>query len=105
MIQFIVTTNDTLYEQWTLQNDYLGQAVQVSGALEGFKRAQEQADDCTAVVIDLSIYAADTLIEALHAHPRTAGLQIYGIWDGKRPPRTGLPLSLRRLCTDMIEVF
>jgi len=52
------------------------------------------------IIIDMSLHAADTLIEALHSRPGTSGIPLVAV---KRDGQT-LPLALRRLCTDIVEI-
>jgi len=52
------------------------------------------------IIIDMSLHAADTLVEALHSRPVTSGIPLVVVkCDGQT-----LPLALRRLCTDILEM-
>jgi len=52
----------------------------------------------SAIVVDLTLHAADTLVETLRSRPSTAHIPLYVIESGRR-----LPFELRRLCTDVLE--
>jgi hypothetical protein len=81
--------------------------------LQGFERAtrlgQAQADqgpsdappkdELSGIVIDMSLRAADTLLETLHVRQSTSGIPLVAVkCDGKT-----IPLALRRLCKDIVE--
>jgi DNA-binding response OmpR family regulator len=97
MITLIVTANDQLYDRLSARTRAQGNTCQrAKNVLDGFKLALVTAAD--SVIIDMSLHAADTLIETLHSRPTTAGLRICVVQSAAR-----LPFELRRLCTDVLE--
>jgi hypothetical protein len=97
MITLIVTADDALYERLTAQckgGEVFRRAMDV---LEGHSIAL--AHPVASVVVDMSLHAADTLVEALRSRSSTAHLPVYVVGSSKR-----LPFELRRLCTDILEV-
>jgi hypothetical protein len=97
MITLIVTADDQLYDRLSTRTRASGDTPQrAANALEGLKLALVERVD--SIIIDMSLHAADTLIETLHSRPATAGLQICVVQSGAR-----LPFEIRRLCTDVLE--
>lgn len=95
MIQLIITANDELYKRLTQSDD--GQAsLHATNVLDGFKLATSNAID--RVIVDMKLYAADTLIETMRARPETSHIPLYGIKSGGT-----VPPELRHLCTDIVE--
>jgi len=98
MIRLIVTADDKLY-------DRLARRVQNEGdtpkravdALSGFK--QVMAQPINMVIVDMSLHAADTLLEALHSRAETAGIPLLAVVANSQ-----LPFELRRLCAAVLEV-
>jgi hypothetical protein len=98
MITLIVTNNDSLFDRLACQApDEDGEYLRAGNVLDGLRLARMQRFD--AIIVDLSLHAADTLVETLRSRPITAGTPLYAVHSGKP-----LPLSLRRLCTDVLEV-
>ena len=51
------------------------------------------------IVVDMSMRAADTLLETLHSRQNTSGIPLLAVkCDGQT-----LPLALRRLCTGVLQ--
>ena len=97
MITLIVTADDRLFDRLSSRAHARGNTSQrATNVLDGFKLALVEPVD--SVIIDMSLHAADTLIETLHSRPATAGLRICVVQSGAR-----LPFELRRLCTDVLE--
>jgi hypothetical protein len=97
MIHLIVTANDTLYEQLVQEIDCEDDTVQrATSVLHVAKLVAAQVVD--RIVVDMAIYAADTLVETLRTRPETAHIPVYIIKTSKQ-----VPLALRRLCTDVLE--
>jgi hypothetical protein len=97
MIHLIITANDTLYEQFVQQINCDDEMVhRATNVLDGFKLATSQT--VNKVVIDMALYAADTLIETLHTRPETTHIPVYVVKANEQ-----IPLALRRLCTDILE--
>ena len=97
MIQLIVTADDALHERLRRKLD-AGDltSLRAINAPDGFRLASVTPVD--RVIVDMSLHAADTLIEALHARPETARILIYLVTTGGQ-----VPLALRRLCADVLE--
>jgi DNA-binding response OmpR family regulator len=98
MITLIVTDNDSLFDRlacYAPDND--SEYLRAGNVLEGLRLARMRSLD--AIVVDLSLHAADTLVETLRSRSTTADTPLYAVHSGKP-----LPLSLRRLCTDVLEV-
>jgi hypothetical protein len=114
MIKLIVTANDQLYETLSKTAHTEGQTPKrARDVLQGFEQASQfaspQADPAkgkrapqiklVGIVVDMSLHAADTLLETLHSRARTSSIPLLAVkCDGQT-----LPLSLRRLCTDILE--
>lgn len=97
MIYVIVTANDTLYQQLVHESDCDQDTIQrANNVLDGYKLVTSRAID--KIVVDMALYAADTLIETLHARPETSHIPVYVVKTSKQ-----VPLALRRLCTDILE--
>jgi hypothetical protein len=114
MIKLIVTASDELYRTLSQQARTEGYTPQrARDVLQGFERAtrlgkaQADQDPCDAqskdelsgIVIDMSLRAADTLLETLHVRQSTSGIPLVAVkCDGQ-----AIPLALRRLCDDVLE--
>lgn len=93
MIDLVVTANDALYQRLVTRLD---QPVRATNALDGFKLASRAQVD--RVIVDLNLYAADTLIETLRSRPETAHLAVHAVKESGT-----IPLSLRQLCERVWE--
>jgi hypothetical protein len=51
-----------------------------------------------AIIVDMSLHAADTLIETLHSRAATGDIPLYVVKSGGC-----IPLALRRLCAGVLE--
>jgi hypothetical protein len=96
MIKLVVTANDRLYERLACAGDQGCQFQRATNVLDGFRLATTQEIDM--IVVDISLHAADTLIETLHSRPATSRIPLYVVESDDR-----LPFELRRLCTDVLE--
>ncbi len=97
MIQLIVTANDNLYDRLLAKlDDNTATAIRAANVLDAFKLALQSTVD--QVVIDMSLHAADTLLETIHTRPETSHIPVYIVKSGG-----AIPLELRRLCTDVLE--
>ena len=97
MITLIVTADDQLYGLLSARTRAKGDTCQrATNVLDGLKLALVAA--VASVIVDMSLHAADTLIETLHSRPATADIHICVVQSGAR-----LPFELRRLCTDVLE--
>jgi hypothetical protein len=100
MIRLIITANDELYHQLSARTQSEGgsprRAIDV---LDGYRQARTLGAEAE-IVVDMSLSTADTLIEALHSRQATAGIPLFAVKCDSRP----LPLALRRLCMDVLEV-
>jgi hypothetical protein len=114
MIRLIVTASDELYSILCKQVRAEGEIPQrASNVLQGFKQAAQfggtqtdrkpvdgpTQDRLSGVVIDMSLHAADTLIETLHSKQSTSGIPLLAVRCDGQP----LPWAIRRLCTDVID--
>jgi hypothetical protein len=112
MIRLIVTANDELYERLSEIARAEGEAPQrARTVLQAFRRAtvlgtqanndpDPRADGHLArIVVDMALVAADTLIEALHSRPYTSQIPLLAVRCNDRR----LPLSLRRLCVEILS--
>jgi DNA-binding response OmpR family regulator len=97
MIRLIVTADDELYDRLSHSSrnpdDTLRRATNV---LDGHRMAM--TEPIGAIVVDLTLHAADTLVETLRSRPLTSRIPLYVVESGRR-----LPFELRRLCTDVLE--
>jgi hypothetical protein len=97
MIRLIVTADDELYYRLSSKAHDPGDAFRrARNALGGYRMAT--TEPVGAIVVDLALYAADTLVETLHSRPSTSHIPLYVVGCGER-----LPFELRRLCTDVLE--
>jgi hypothetical protein len=100
MIRLIITANDELYHQLSARTRSEGgsprRAIDV---LDGYRQARTLGAEAE-IVVDMSLSTADTLIEALHSRKVTASIPLFAVKCDSRP----LPLALRRLCIDVLEV-
>ena len=98
MITLIITDQDTLFNRLSCKTTHKeSEYLRAGNVLDGFKMATTQRLD--AIIIDLSLHASDTLVETLRSRPVTAHIPLYVVHSGET-----LPLSLRRLCTEVLEV-
>jgi DNA-binding response OmpR family regulator len=97
MNRLIITADDELYQRLVYKTKDKGDTPQrANDVLDGFRLAASQPID--VIIIDMSLHAADTLVETLRSKPATAGIPVYVVKSGGR-----LPFELRRLCTDVLE--
>jgi ActR/RegA family two-component response regulator len=97
MTRLIITADDELYERLACRTQEEGDKPhRAANVLDGFRLATTQPIDM--IVVDMSLHAADTLVETLHSRAATAGIPLYVVHSGGR-----LPFELRRLCTDILE--
>jgi hypothetical protein len=115
MIKLIVTASDKLYstlsEKVRAEGDIPQRARDV---LQGFRQAaqlgsaqtgQESAmnglpqGQLSGIIVDMALHAADTLLETLHSRQSTYGIPLLAVRCDGQP----LPLTLRRLCTDVLD--
>jgi DNA-binding response OmpR family regulator len=98
MIRLIITADDKLYDQLARRAKDEGDAAQqATNVLDGFKQAMTQPADM--IIVDMSLHAADTLLETLHSREETAAIPLLAVTaDGR------LPVELRRLCAAVLEV-
>jgi len=68
-----------------------------TNVLDGFKQATTQS--AGMIIVDMSLPAADTLLETLHSREETATIPLLAVTHDGR-----LPLELRRLCAAVLEV-
>jgi DNA-binding response OmpR family regulator len=98
MVRLIITADDELYERLACKTQEEGDTLQrATNVLDGYRLATTRLIDM--IVVDLSLHAADTLLETLHSRAVTASIPLYVVKSGER-----LPFELRRLCTDILEV-
>jgi hypothetical protein len=96
MMTLIVTASDALYRRLAsrfAEDDALWRA---SDVLEG--RAIALAQPIDRVIVDMTLHAADTLVETLRSMASTGHIPVYVVGS-----RRQLPFALRRLCTDILE--
>ena len=114
MIKLIVTASDELYQTLSDKVRAEGHTPQrARDVLQGFEQAAQLVDAAAArpsespqpsdklsgIVVDMSMRAADTLVETLHSRKSTSNIPLLAVkCDGQ-----ALPLALRRLCTEVIE--
>jgi hypothetical protein len=115
MIELIITSSDKLYAILSEQTRAKGHIPRrARDVLQGFEyasrlgrtRANPAAPDAlspdalTGIIVDMSLHAADTLIETLHSRPSTSGVPLVAVkCDGQI-----IPLALRRLCSDVLQL-
>jgi hypothetical protein len=110
MIRLIITANDELYDRLSTRARAEGEFPQRAvNVLDGFNQAMEleagsaggptSARAVSAIIVDMSLHAADTLVETLHSRRITSHIPLLAVNCDKRQ----LPLALRRLCTDVLE--
>ena len=97
MSRLIITADDKLYLRLACKTEDKGGLPQrADNVLDGFRLATSQQVEM--IVVDMSLHAADTLIETLRSRRATAGIPLYVVKSEGR-----LPFELRRLCTDVLE--
>lgn len=97
MIRLIITSSDELYERlaaWTEQEG--GTPYRATNVLDGLQQAVLQG--VGMIVVDMSLHAADTLVETLYSRRITASIPLFAVNTGGR-----IPFELRRLCTDVLK--
>ena len=120
MIRLIITANDELYDRLSANARAEGDTPQRAvNVVDGFKQATTLATNSgkhtasaspsaggppagrrlSAIVADMSLHAADTLVEALHSRQITAHVPLLAI----KCDTQSLPVALRRLCTDVLD--
>jgi hypothetical protein len=115
MIELIITASDKLYATLSEQARAKGRVPRrAHNVLQGFERAArlgkartskaaldtQSQDGLIGITVDMSLHAADTLIETLHTRPSTSGIPLVAVkCDGQT-----IPLGLRRLCIDILEM-
>jgi hypothetical protein len=98
MIRLIITADDDLYARLATKADADGDNVQrATNVLDGLQQARALA--VGMIIVDISLHAADTLVETLHHRPRTSHIPLFVVETCRR-----LPFELRRLCTDVLGV-
>jgi hypothetical protein len=97
MIRLIITTDDKLYKRLVGKASAEGDTAQrATNVLDGFKQATSPS--IGTIIVDMSLHAADTLVETLHSRPRTCHIPLFVVNTCER-----VPFELRRLCTDILE--
>jgi DNA-binding response OmpR family regulator len=97
MIRLIVTADDELYNRLSHRGyDSEDTFRRATNVLDGHRMAM--TEPVGAIVVDLTLHAADTLVETLRSRPSTSQIPLYVVESGRR-----LPFELRRLCTDILE--
>ena len=98
MIKLIVTADDRLYERLSRRTQAEGDTPQRAlDVLTGLKQATTQP--VGMIVVDMSLHAADTLLETLHSREETAAIPLLAVTADEQ-----LPFELRRLCAAVLEV-
>lgn len=98
MIRLIVTADDELYHRLSTKYREADHASRrARNVLDAYRMAAAGSVD--AIVVDLSLHAADTLVETLHSRPLTSHIPLYVLECGAQR----LPFELRRLCKDVLE--
>jgi hypothetical protein len=64
--------------------------------LDGLQQSTTRA--VGMIVVDMSLHAADTLVESLRSRSATASIPLFAVKIGGR-----IPFELRRLCTDVLK--
>ena len=97
MIKLIVTADVNLYERLCNKPENQSDTcLHATNVLDAHQMAtSSQLDE---IVIDISLHAADTLVETLHSRPATSNIPVYVVESSER-----VPFALRRLCTDILE--
>ena len=99
MIHLIVTADEALFQRLAgrarSDGDQPRWAVDVLSALEQALSAEERPG---LILLDIALRSADTLLEALHDRPETAGIPLVAVAAGEQ-----LPYALRRLCAAVID--
>ena len=97
MIRLIVTSDDDLFGRLVARTRQEGDtAYRATNVLDGLRQATTRV--VGMIVVDMSLHAADTLVESLHSRPETSSIPLFAV---KRDGR--IPLELRRLCTDVLK--
>ena len=96
MITLVVTADDTLYGRLAVRCTEDDVLLRASDVLEG--HAIATARPIERVIVDMSLHAADTLVETLRSRAVTSDIPVYVVGS-----RRQLPFALRRLCTDILE--
>jgi hypothetical protein len=108
MIRLIITENDKLYDGLSANARAEGDTPQRAvNVVEGFRQATALAENSgtrpvrrlSAIVVDMSLHTADTLVEALHSRQITAHVPLLVV----KCDAQLLPVALRRLCTDILD--
>jgi DNA-binding response OmpR family regulator len=98
MIRLIVTADDKLYDRLAQRTQLEGDTPRrAANALTGFKQAMTPSVEM--IVVDMSLHAADTLLETLRSRQETAAIPLLAVTAGRQ-----LPFELRRLCAAVLEV-
>ncbi|MFZ5915634.1 MAG: hypothetical protein ACOYZ7_01720 [Chloroflexota bacterium] len=98
MIRLIVTADDALYDRLARRAQTEGDTPhRATNVLDGLKQATAQP--VAMIWVDMSLHAADTLLEALHSRQATAAIPLVALAGRGR-----LPFELRRLCAAVLEV-
>ena len=97
MIRLIVTADDELYERLASRAQLEGDTPQrATNVMNGFK--QSVMHPVGMIVVDMSLHAADTLLETLHSREETAAIPLLAVTaDG------WLPFELNRFCTEVLK--
>ncbi len=97
MIKLIVTADTNLYQRLCGKpQNQSDTCLHATNVLDAHRLATSRRLD--EIVIDISLHAADTLVETLHSRPATSDIPVYIVECGER-----IPFALRRLCTDILE--
>ena len=100
MMRLIITANDKLYEHLARGAQDKGETTKRAiNVLDGFKQTLTQPVE--TVMVDMSLHAADTLLETLHSRQETASIPLLAVTTRGNEQ---LPLELRRLCAAVLEV-
>jgi hypothetical protein len=98
MIRLIITADDELYRRLSTRSGETGDTCRrAQNVLDGYRIAATGSID--AIIVDLAVHAADTLVETLHSRPATSHIPLYVVEYATER----LPFALRRLCTDILE--
>jgi hypothetical protein len=120
MIRLIITENDKLYDRLSAKARAEGDTPQRAvNVVDGFKQATTLAANSgkhtapkdppagrlpagrrlSAIVVDMSLHTADTLVEALHSRQNTAHVPLLVVKCDSQL----LPVALRRLCAEILD--